>query len=164
MLTDREKLEQHLKKFKYVTAEVRQKILERVDKYAHTHLSPHEIVYCGFRWDEAPEGIDYWYEIANLYEGYFQCEDTPPKTPVESTISQSEKQQLLSILRAQLKFVTSEKIYYKEASHDAWEQSTKDTQVGQEYFEIFSMFNKSKKHYKKEESKIANLIKKVKAL
>lgn len=117
MLTDKEKLEQHLKKFKYVTAEVRQKILERVNK-----------------------------------------------TPVESTISQSEKQQLLSILREELKDCEETKELLKGYSSTLWGSSIKGTPAGEEAFKQFSKVHSSAKEFKKKTVKIANLIKKVKAL
>lgn len=102
-----------------------------------------------FEWGTSPEGLDYW-----LQE--YTNSDVP--------ITQSEKQQLLSILRESLKDSTWYRDSHKRAAGLYWSSAEKGTPSGEASFRLFSEMNKDAKKYKKEVNKISNLIRKVKAI
>jgi hypothetical protein len=79
-------------------------------------------------------------------------------------ITQSEKQQLLSILRESLQNAVFGRDLCKRKAGHAWTLAEKGTSQGEFNFQLFSEINKEAKKYKKEVSKISNLIKKVKAI
>jgi signal recognition particle subunit SEC65 len=127
----------------------------------------YDLLFDTFQWSESPEGTRYWFNVYKTLNIDFQSYREPctPRFSWESKeITQSEKQQLLSILRESLENAVFGRDLCKRKAGYAWTLAEKGTPQGEFNFQLFSEINKEAKKYKKEVSKISNLIKKVKAI
>jgi hypothetical protein len=153
----KQKLEAHLLTFKDLDVEVRKNILSEI-KNTYPELLTEDvarIVVSGFSWANSLQGLDYWECV------HTKLIDAPPKPTV---LNKSDIQYLLSELRDTLSVVTELKTVFKREAEDLWEFCDKDDPSTQQVFEAFSRAKAYYTSHKKQESKLASLIKKVKVL
>lgn len=149
------------------TEELSQKISKNAE-YLELSYDKGYFLLFSFDWDESPEGYDYWGDVYTSICGEIQptSEVIASALPVvfDEQITQSEKQQLLSILRERLKDAVWGRDLHKTKAAHFWCLAEKGTTAGEFNFSLFSEMNSAAKKHKKEVNKISNLIKKVKAI
>jgi hypothetical protein len=128
---------------------------------------PSEMLRSLFRWSETQEGHKYWETIAGKFESQEKViEDSFKKDfhLLREELTQADVQTLLSILRTELVFTTSEKETDKDTAAAYWKDCDKSSQRGIFNFRWFSAFNASHKRMKQREKTLVGLITKLKGL
>lgn len=113
-----------------------------------------------FSWDDSPEGEDYWIEI---YDRLMGCGfvEAPSQKP---TLSHTEIQTLISILKVAVQDVSSDKGMYGMAAANTWDSCIKGTEEGQTSFKDFSYFKSRQEYCKQKEKKLGKLLNKLKGM
>ena len=153
-------LKKHLLTFKWLD----KKLIDEIVFECHyttqaeiSDLTPAAIVSSAFNWYKSELGEEYWNSV---YEELRQN-----KSPKQvKTLTQSEVQQLLHILRGQLHTASSYKDMQKEDAAERWEYCDKKYKFTARSFAAYSEIYASYKQLKQEEKKLVNLITKLKGL
>ena len=119
--------------------------------------SVEDVVEYGFDWadEKLLTGVE-WFEVwKNVQRGLY---------PPDKSLTQSEVQQLLHILRGQLCITSFHKDIQKEDAAERWEYCDKKDKFTANSFAAYSQIYTSYKQHMQEEKKLVNLITKLKGL
>jgi hypothetical protein len=128
--------------------------------YCKTAKTKSDCVLGYFDWINSTERREYWVDVHDYYlkeELKSTCHNSH-----NATLTNSEIQMLISILKSSFNEATDIKKNFKSHSSELWKRCNKDTESGQKWFKLFSAHMSCQKHWKEKEKKIASLISKLK--
>lgn len=153
-------LKKHLLTFKWLDKKLVDEIVAECKTVRlFSHWTPSQAVASAFNWERSKLGEEFWIDVHEVL-----CRNKSPKQV--KTLTQSEIQQLLHILRGQLKDVSYCKTRHKIDAAELWEECDKDSN-DKWNLTLFKAFSQTRKTYienRTQEKKLVSLITKLKGL